>query len=414
MHNEDFVNYFARIWEKSPSNFPGYEKKYSDREKRERENLFETYEKKFREKQEEIKTGKSDFQDSFFKSLRIFMNTVFDYSDDQLGIILSDGFIASTKDFYTRTRRFDNEIKPEDIYQACRNVWIMNGIQLMQNRPIELTPAIMGYSLLYPYSDNYLDNPAISHRDKILFNSRFRAKLEGKSAELSNRTEGKIFQLVEMIEKQYFREVYPGVYNSLYSIHEAQTKSLELFSDPFRLTDDEVLNISFWKGGASVLADGFLVSGNLLTEEQRALFGYGIYLQVLDDIQDIKEDSEAGVKTLFSCAGRNGNLDWLVNKAINFGRSVLLELNCFRFTNAVPFYSMMQKSLEAMIIQSVGQNEKSYSAAFCSEMEKYSPIGYSFIRRKKNKNKSLRFSMFQGFLSKAENVVEVSQFNPIR
>jgi len=53
-----------------------------------------------------------------------------------------------------------------DIFQASRNAWTTNGLQIILGMPARLTPAIFGYSMLYPCTDNYLDHPGVSTADK--------------------------------------------------------------------------------------------------------------------------------------------------------------------------------------------------------------------------------------------------------
>lgn len=50
------------------------------------------------------------------------------------------------------------------------------------------------------------------------------------------------------------------------------------------LSELETLTVYLAKGGASVLADGYLVAGKLTKDQEYFLFGYGAYLQLLDDI----------------------------------------------------------------------------------------------------------------------------------
>ena len=66
------------------------------------------------------------------------------------------------------------------------------------------------------------------------------------------------------------------------------------------MTDDDILPISFFKGGSAVLAYAFLVKGNLSKEEMEFSFEYGVFLQLLDDLQDTIEDKVEGHQTIFS------------------------------------------------------------------------------------------------------------------
>ena len=60
-----------------------------------------------------------------------------------------------------------------------RNVWIMNGVQLMADVPVKITPSVFAYSMIYPYSDNFLDDPNVTEEEKQAFSKRFNQRLHG-------------------------------------------------------------------------------------------------------------------------------------------------------------------------------------------------------------------------------------------
>jgi len=259
---------------------------------------------------------------------------------------------------------------------------------------------VFAYSMIYPYSDNFLDDPNISGKEKREFSERFNRRLHGGNVAPLNHTETQLFKLVGMFETQYNRSEFPEVYESLYTIQKGQTDSLELLKQN-GLTDSEICRICFEKGGASVLADGYLVSGKLSPRQEQALFGYGIYLQLLDDIQDIKEDTDADTNTM--CSSLKGtNLGEFVNSTIHFGRATLEEMKCFEAENVDVFLNLMNRSIETMIIESVGLNDAGFPERYLNEMEKHSPLHFDFIRRKKSQSKSQRFSMFQKYFEQAK------------
>jgi hypothetical protein len=281
-----------------------------------------------------------------------------------------------------------------------RNVWIMNGLQLMMGLPVEITPSVFAYSMIYPYSDNLLDDPNISDAEKKDFSRRFNRRLHGEHVESQNHAESQLFRLVGMFEKQFPRNNFPGVYESLYAIQQGQTRSLNLMNSN-GMEESVVREICFEKGGASVLADGYLVAGRLTPQQEQALFGYGIYLQLLDDIQDVKEDAEANTKTLFSCLDGTPDLSAFVNRTIHFGRRAMEELRCFNGTEMETMLRLMNRSIETMIIESVGLNPDSYSDDYLQSLERYSPLRFEFIRQKRSKSKSQRFSMFKKYFEQA-------------
>ncbi len=397
---DQFIRHFSIIWKNSLKDFPEFRREYSLAEQFERENRFEEFQKEIKllQNKKNIRKFKNDPGDSFFPMFKSFLEMVFDFEKDQLEIILSDSFRNVSSDFFYKAREFGPELKPEDIYQGIRNVWIMNGIQLMLNLPVEITPSVFAYSMIYPYSDNLLDDPKISPAEKHAFSERFNQRLHGVDVEPKGHIEKQLFRLVEMFEMQYDRSEFPNVYESLYAIQQGQTRSLSLLKGK-DLTNDEILSICFEKGGASVLADGFLVAGNLTYEQQQALFGYGVYLQLLDDIQDVKEDSGANTNTMFSCIG-DEPLEVLVNKTIHFGRVALDEMKCFNAIDVNTFLALMNRSIETMILESVGLNETWYSDDYLNQMNRFSPLRFSFVRQKKSESKSERFALFQKYFDK--------------
>ena len=154
--------------------------------------------------------------------------SILDLDERQMEFIETSGMIAAVREFGRMARQFAPAISAEDIYQAGRNVMTAVFIQLLMGLPVEVTPAIFGYSMLYPYTDNYLDDTQISNQTKAAFNQRFESRLKGESIVPANRYEEDICRLVVMIEGQWDRAQFPLVYASLLAIHSAQVRSLSL------------------------------------------------------------------------------------------------------------------------------------------------------------------------------------------
>ncbi len=391
-----YINHFIKIWENSSDSFPVFEISYLEKEQLFREGQFNM----FQQKMSALKSTKNVEQlkrvnpgNVFFPTFKAFLKSVFDFRQEQLEIILSEAFKEVSKDFFYKARSFDPQLSPENIYQAMRNVWIMNGIQQMMNVQMEITPSVFGYSMIYPYSDNLLDSPEISSEEKQLFSERFNRRLHGLCEPPLDFAEERLFKLVEMFEQQFPRSLFPNVYDSLYAIQQAQTDSLTLMQGSY-ISTERVRHIAFEKGGTSVLADGYLVAGNLTPKQEQALFGYGVYLQLLDDIQDIKEDADAATQTLFSFV-ENKELDKLVNRTVHFGRTVLQEMQCFEGRDVAKFLKLMNRSIEVMLIEAVGMSPEYYSENYLNRLEKHSPLHFSFVREKRSQSQSQRFALFK-------------------
>ncbi len=140
--------------------------------------------------------------------------------------LLTDNFLPVGTQLARWAREFDADISTADMIQACRNAWTACGLQPLLGEPMGMTPSILGYSLLYPYSDNYLDSAEITSADKLCFSARFRQRLQGHILPPRNRHDSAVWALVRLIEEQYPRPRYPQVFDSLLAIHAAQEKSM--------------------------------------------------------------------------------------------------------------------------------------------------------------------------------------------
>ena len=130
---------------------------------------------------------------------------------------------------------------------------------MLLDQSVELRDGLFAYSMLYPLTDNWLDDPAVPSARKRAFNQRFGWRLAGLPVIPHDAREAAVFRLVARIEDELPRRDFPWVFESLLAIHEGQSRSLDQ-QGASGLGDDEILAISFEKGGSSVLADLHLVS----------------------------------------------------------------------------------------------------------------------------------------------------------
>jgi len=393
MQTEKYIEQYTKSWLECSTKIPLLGAKYSYKDKLSHETRLEEFLQKTKRgqgKKTKLKRNNSSYAKFIFPAIRTLLKSALNFEDDHLDIILSDNYIEVTKKFIRAGHRFDPDLCIEDIFQACRNVWIINGIQSMMGLPVELTPSIFAYSMLYPYTDNYLDDPHAASESKIIFSQRFQQRIEGEKIVPENSDEKIIFDLIGMIEDQYERSYYPKVYESLLAIHQGQTKSIRLLGTSSSLPEKDVLGICIEKGGASVLADGYLVSGSITESQERFLFGFGAYLQLVDDIQDVNEDSRTGLLTPFSQVLRQTPLDESTSRTFNFGIRVMDHINCFKGNNLDSLKSLMEKSIKILIIESVELNDKFYSRSYSQEIEEYSPFRFSYLKKRRDSLSSKR------------------------
>lgn len=381
---ENYIRYFLDVWYSSNSDMPKLGIIYSSKEKLNREKNLEKFLNTI--KKEAKKNGYSASEqlmnyERYSPAIKSFLKDGLNFRDEEIEILFSNEFLKTTSKFIDTARRFDSNITSQDIFQALRNVWTMNWIQFLLDLPVELTPSVFAYSMLYPYTDNYLDNPAVSQAEKINFNKRLSKRLNGNLIGALNRHEQAIYDLIGMIESQYDRSIFPGVYDSLLAIHSAQIKSIWLMDNENILSDDELLKISLEKGGTSVLADGYLVAGYLTEEQMTFLFGYGAYLQLIDDLQDIREDFKNNFKTIFSNSTNQLPLDDLINQTHHFGENVLSDRISSVLADKFDSFAIMKKSNELMLISALAITSEFYSRAYVERIEAHSPFHFSFLKK---------------------------------
>ena len=303
------------------------------------------------------------------------------FTAGQLGGLPSQAFSDAAEEFVRKARAFDSRLSGEDIYQAGRNAWTANALQWLLGLPVQVTSSILAYSLLYPYTDNYLDDREITVETKRAFNERFRQRLEGQLVAAADSRERVIFDLVAMIENQYPRFAYPQVFESLLAIHRAQGRSLNLMQRSDAAGEVDVLGLSFEKGGTSVLADGYLVSGCLDEALRGYTYGHGIFAQLLDDMEDIAQDSRAGRLTLYSQQAGHRSLDTLANRTFQFGHKVLMGLDCFDIDE--PVRELIRRGADLALIDTISRAGRYYTPSYLRELEAYSPFRFSFLHEQR-------------------------------
>jgi hypothetical protein len=315
----------------------------------------------------------------------------------ELKLLLEGGFASIGTLMARQARRFDPAVELSDVMQASRNAWTACGLQLLLGRQMELTPSIFAYSMLYPYTDNYLDDGSVPAAEKRAFGERFGRRLAGCEPEPANPAEQCIWRLVGQIEDQYARRAFPDVYESLLDIHRAQCVSARL---RMAVTDDEMLRIGFAKGGTSVLADAWLAAGHLSPQPARFAYLWGVLLQLGDDLQDLREDLAAGVATVFTRAAVAGSMEAATRRTLAFARPVLALMA--GLDGPPELKKLISHSTVGLLIRAAGEAAEYYPAAFVSELEARSPFSFAYLERRRRRlaqNSGAMQRLFEAFLA---------------
>jgi len=321
--------------------------------------------------------------------------------DAQMALLLQGGLSSIGTAMARQARLFDTNVSLTDVLQASRNAWTACGLQMLFGRPMGLTSSIFAYSMLYPYSDNYMDDPGVDADEKRGFSQRFARRLAGAEVEAANAREAAIWRLVGLIEDEYQRSEHSAVYASLGLIQNAQERSLLLMRNGSSAQVD-VARLSFAKGGTSVLADAYLAAGRPTPAQARFAFHWGVLLQLADDLQDVEEDRQAGLRTVFTQAAGHGTLDECTSRTLSFAHWVMGLLDELPGVNHGALSGLIRRSSLSLIVRSVGEAAELYSPEFLAAMEAQSPFRFAFLnesRRQFEARSGLLLQLFEAFLA---------------
>lgn len=308
----------------------------------------------------------------------------------------ADEFAAALRVFPVLARQFDAALTAPEIYQAARNAITFHCLQRLLGLPVRPTPSSLAYSLLYPYTDNYLDDASLKVGAKRNFGDRLARRLGGERVVPTTAHERRVFRLVEMIEGEYRRGEYPEVFNSLLAIHEAQQRSLALLHSPVRRSPLDIIEITVEKGGTSVLADGYLAAGSLTARQAECVYGLGVFLQLRDDLEDLAQDQARHQRTVFSTVPDHHLLDVPTARTFAVGAAVVDRLEGFPSAVARHVRDVIRQSLCQTITDAAASYAARYSPGYRQLLEVHSPVRLAFLVKQRQ-----RLSRANGSLTSA-------------
>lgn len=324
-------------------------------------------------------TEQRAWRDRLRATLQDFGERRFGWPNGYRRLLFGDAFYESSVAFARQARAFDSSSRLDDLWQAMRNVWIGNNLQMLLGVPVRLTRSLFAYSMLYPVTDNVLDARDRSSDDKRAFNDRFGQRLRGHHVMASDRSEANACALVRQIEEEFPRDRYADVWDSILAIHRGQVDSLR--QQGRRLPESELCEISFAKGGASVLADLYLVVGDATVDQERFAFGYGVFLQLLDDLQDVTADRVNGHHTLFTLAAEAGTVDDLTARLMNFIDVVLDRERARASSPTSDCLDLIRRNCHCMLAAVMSSQPELFSRRFRRSVERQWPLSFRAMRR---------------------------------
>jgi hypothetical protein len=349
------------------------------------------------------------WRDRIRDSLRRYGTDCLGFPPRYLDTLFSKEYVDVTGQFIRSAHEFDETLEIDTLFQALRNVWIMNSIQMFLGAKPAFSPSIFAYSMLYPYTDNFLDDPAIPADVKQRMNDRLGKRLKGIPVEAGSPHEEDVFRLIGMIEGEHDRLKRPDVYCSLAAIHQAQVRSLVQHRKVCLPTLPAVLEISVAKGGASVLTDAYLVAGDLERDEADFFFGYGVFLQLLDDLQDVRQDLEHGHSTIFTLGSSVESLDRSAARLCRFVERVLTSSARFGSEPLEDLKDIIRRNCNFLLLQAIAHNHEFYGKKFKQNMEQFSPASFGYLRRSRKslEKRYVKIKRKFGEKSNLQSLIEV-------
>ena len=295
-----------------------------------------------------------------------------------LEFFIEQGYLETAEEFLLQARMQDGSLTMEEVFQALRNVWIMNSLQLLWGIPLSVTPSVYAYSMLYPYTDNFLDDPQVDPLEKEQFNPKLSLALGGEFPAPAGAHQRRVFELVDQIRTQYDPVRYPQVFEGIRLIQQGQI--LSLMQDRGKtMSPEELLTLSFFKGGASVLADALLVRPDLTESELTYAFEYGASLQLLDDMQDQQNDRRDRHQTLFSQVIPPAACDELIQQLLSY-LQLIHRPTATDSVQAARLKRIIATWTGLMVFDAVGRNPSLTSTALYRALEAASKVRLNFYQ----------------------------------
>lgn len=287
-------------------------------------------------------------------------------------------FQDGIKEFLREVRKFDRKLALEDMGQALRNYVVYAVFRVLNGRKPQCRPAAFGYSMLYPYTDNYIDSPERTRQEKEHYNRLIADWLKGKAVKPLSGHERKTVELLWQVETDYGRphEVYKGLLLMLEAQENSLRQEQEWKREEGTGQEEEILGVSVYKGGVSVMMDRYFVDLPWTERDLYFYYGFGFLLQLCDDLQDIALDKEEGNPTVFSLCRSKEEAVGKVNKLLHFTE----KLFAFCDTGKPAFQAFLQRNCFLLILASAVGSGEWMTDEWLDRMERRLPVRPGYLR----------------------------------
>lgn len=152
-------------------------------------------------------------------------------------------------------------------------------------------------SALHPLQDDYID---LGNTCKITLEN-MKEKVRGNlNVKCYDKNADKIFYLIDFVYEKYPPLENPILVDIFCELNNSQMLSKNQNKPLNKLSQKEILEISFKKGGYAFLLFSYVLLDGKIKEQFTHFYTMGAIFQILDDFHDIKEDLKSNTLTIWT------------------------------------------------------------------------------------------------------------------
>lgn len=214
----------------------------------------------------------------------------------------------------------------QTVLKIFLDMMIMFVTSYLSTSSTQLKRSWYALAILHPLTDDYLDKGLLDES----FIKKVEKMINGTPVDCSNIYEEHVKELIDTIYSEFPQSQHPLLLQTFQQMYLAQIESMK--QKQHTLSFDSITEISFQKGGISLLLATYLALTDLSPKYYRLYYQFGGLLQLIDDFMDISEDLKEQTTTIWthSLAQKRG-INPLLEKVISLSNALESEYRSFSF-----------------------------------------------------------------------------------
>lgn len=234
---------------------------------------------------------------------------------------------------------------------------------------------IFAASAIHPVEDDFIDKEPVNEE---VFNAVSRKLFGEKDVPLINEKCSPIYNLIDLIYSFYPADENPQLVTIFTELNYWQFKSMKQ-KDSFEF--NELLKLSFMKGGYAFVLFGYMVLGEMSMKTFRHFFGMGAIFQLMDDLHDVEEDLQ---RNIFTICTRNIKKGKPIDEVVKGIAAAQKRLEAITPLAEDLKYPVLLRRLELLavrydVVRFSCMNRKHYSKQFMKQLELCLPVELNIV-----------------------------------